>query len=64
MAKLKQNIYIIQKFVKAHTLSEALEKERKGTIVDICLATGESKPLVSAVGFQIRPDGNENIDYD
>lgn len=56
---------MIQKFVKATSLVEALKKERKGTIVDVCLAIAEpGKGAVTAIGFQLRPDGNENIDYE
>lgn len=63
--QLKQNIYVIQKFVKAPTLAEALKKERKGVVVDVCLATGEQgKSYTTAIGFMLRPDGNENIDYE
>lgn len=65
MAKKLENIYVIQKFVKARTLAEALKKEKKGTIVDICLTIAEpGKSSVQAVGFMLRPDGNENISYE
>lgn len=65
MAQQKQNIYVIQKFVKASSISEALQKEKKGVIVDITLTIAEpGKGMTQALGFQLRPDGNENIDYD
>lgn len=60
----KKNVYVIQKFVAATSIAEALKKERKGTIVEICLAIKEpGRSAVQAVGFLLRPDGNENIDY-
>lgn len=66
MAVKKSNIYIIQKFVKATSIAEALLKERKGTIVDVCLSIADpgKTQMTTAIGFQLRPDGNENINYD
>lgn len=64
MASVKQNIYVIQKFVKARTLAEALKKEKQAEIVDIVLTIAEpGKALTQAIGFMTRPDGNENINY-
>lgn len=60
----KENIYVIQKFVKASSLAQALKRESKAEIADITLTIGEpNKPLTQAIGFFMRPDGNENIEY-
>lgn len=64
MAKLK-NIYVIQKFVSATSLSDALKNEKKGKIVNITLTIAEpNRALVNAVGFGITPDGREELDYE
>lgn len=65
MARLKENIYVIQKFVKATSVAHALSREKKGTIVDICLSIApENQGRVPAVGFMLKPDGKEDIDYE
>lgn len=64
MARITKNIYVIQKFISARSVSDALKNERKGIIVDVCLAIkDETKPFTPAIGFQLKPDGREDIDY-
>lgn len=63
--QLKQNIYVIQKWVRANSLTDALKKEKKGEIVNVTIAIGEQgKGVVEAIGFRLWPDGKENIDYE
>lgn len=64
MARVKQNIYVIQKFVSATSLSQALKKEHDAEIVNITLTIATpDKQNLEAVGFRLQPDGKENIEY-
>lgn len=64
MAKSKQNIYVIQKFVKAGSLADALKKERKAELVNVTLTiAAPNQQMIEAVGFRLQPDNKEEIDY-
>lgn len=63
MARVK-NIYVIQKFVSATSVLEALKNEKKGHIVDVCLTIADpNNSRLPATGFQLKPDGKEELDY-
>ena len=61
---IKKQIYVIQKFVSATSLQEALKNESKGKIVEVCLTIADPNNVrMSPTGFRLQPDGKEEIDY-
>ena len=65
MARISKQIYVIQKFVSASSLLEAIKNERKGKIVEVCLTIADPNNgvRVAPTGFRLQPDGKEEIDY-